>query len=385
MSTNFISYGKQWIDKEDIDAVIGVLKSDFLTQGPKVDEFEKAICDYTGAKYCVAVANGTAALHIAALSLDIAPDSEGITTPITFAASSNCLIYNNIKPIFADINEETYNIDFNKIKEKTNSKTKVIVVVDFAGQPVELEKIYPWAKNKGIKIIEDASHAIGSKYTDGSKVGSCKFSDLTTFSFHPVKTITTGEGGAITTNDERLYKRLLLLRSHGITKNPKLLSENPGPWYYEMQELGFNYRLTDIQAALGISQLKKLDVFGKRRREIVAKYNEEFSKIKNCIVPYEEKGYLSAFHLYVLQIDFDNIGKLRKEIMEELRKNNIGTQVHYIPVHLQPYYKKRYSYKKGDYPLAELYYDRCLSIPLYPKMTKEEVDLVIGVVKKTIC
>lgn len=372
----FISYGKQWIDEEDVRAVTDTLKSDYLTQGPKVEEFEKVICDLTGAKYCVAVSNGTAALHLAVAALKIKSNSEGITTPITFAASSNCMVYNDIKPVFADIDPKTYNINFDEIKKKSTSNTKLIVAVDFAGQPADLESIYPWAKENNIYVIEDAAHSIGSKFKDGSMVGSCKHSDLTTFSFHPVKTITTGEGGAITTNSKELYQRLLLLRSHGITKSPNLLSQNPGPWYYEMQDLGYNYRMTDIQAALGISQLKKLNKFVARRREIVALYNEKFSDL-NCIIPYEEEKLYSSFHLYVLLIDFKKVGKPRKQVMEMLKANNIGTQVHYIPVHLQPYYMKKFGYKNGDYPIAEDFYNQALSIPLYPKMSDKEVNQVI--------
>lgn len=380
----FISYGKQWIENDDIDAVVDVLNGDYLTQGPKIEEFEKAICNYTGAKYCIAVSNGTAALHLAALALDIEKGKEGITSPNTFAASANCMVYAGIRPVFADIKKDTYNIDLEEIKKKATRDTKVIVAVNFAGQPADLQEIYLWAKKNGICIIEDAAHAIGSKYSDGSKVGSCKHSDLTTFSFHPVKTITTGEGGAITTNNEKLYKKLLLLRSHGITKDVNLLNQNPGPWYYEMQELGFNYRLTDIQAALGISQLKKLDNFVARRREIVAKYNIAFRKLNSCTIPFEKEGNYSAFHLYVLQIDFVKLGKSRKQVMEELAEKEIGTQVHYIPVHLQPYYRKKYGCKTGDYPVAESYYDQCLSLPLYPKMSDKEISYVIKSIKRIL-
>jgi UDP-4-amino-4,6-dideoxy-N-acetyl-beta-L-altrosamine transaminase len=373
-----IPYGKQWIDDDDINEVIKVLKSDWLTQGPKIDEFEKAICEYTGSKYCVSVSNGTAALHLAVASLGVEHGKEGITSPNTFVASSNCLLYNGLKPIFADIDDKTYNIDVKEIEKKINKHRKVIVSVDFAGQPADMKEIYEIAKSNNIYIIEDASHAIGSRYEDGHFVGSCKYSDMTTFSFHPVKTITTGEGGAITTNNEKLYEKLKLLRSHGITKEDKYLKMNPGPWYYEMQELGFNYRLTDIQAALGISQLKKLDSFVKRRREIVQKYNQAFKDINVLITPLEKEGVHSAFHLYVLQIDFEKIGKSRKEIMEDLKSKNIITQVHYIPVYIQPYYQKNYSYKSGDCPVAENYYQKALSIPLYPEMTDEEVEYVIN-------
>lgn len=380
----FISYGKQWIDQDDIDSVVSVLQSDFLTQGPNVEEFEKAICEYTGAKYCVAVSNGTAALHLAVAALDIEKGSEGITTPMTFVASANCLLYNNLIPVLADIDEKTYNIDPLEIEKKITDKTRVIVPVDFAGQPAEMEKIFEIAKKNNLFVIEDAAHAIGSKYADGSNVGSCKYSDLTTFSFHPVKTITTGEGGAITTNDKKLYNRLILLRSHGITKNPDFLSQNPGPWYYEMQDLGYNYRLTDIQSALGTSQLKKLDRFVSRRREIIEKYDESFKNSPNVVIPYEKEGLYSAFHLYVLQIDFEKIGKTRAEVMTELKAENVGTQVHYIPVHLQPYYKDQFGYKTGDFPIAEGYYSRCLSLPLYPKLNDSDVEEVIQIVSKVL-
>jgi UDP-4-amino-4,6-dideoxy-N-acetyl-beta-L-altrosamine transaminase len=377
----YIPYGKQWLDSNDKKAVLDVLNSDFLTQGPKVEEFEKAICRYTGAKFCVAVSNGTAALHLAVLALDIPDGSEGITTPITFVASANCLLYNNIKPVFADIDPQTYNINPDEIKRNINRKTKVIVAVDFAGQPAEMKKIYQITKHNKLFIIEDAAHAIGSKYPDGAKVGSCKYSDMTTFSFHPVKTITTGEGGAITTNNRKLYEKLLILRTHGITKDSDKLSVNPGPWYYEMQELGFNYRLTDIQAALGISQLKKLDNFVKIRRNIVIKYNDAYQVLENITVPYEKPNNLSAFHLYVLLIDYKKLGKSRKQVMDALKNRGIGTQAHYIPVHLQPYYKKHFKFKSGDYPVAESYYSNCLSLPLFPKMTNSDINRVIKEVK----
>lgn len=380
----FLSYGRQWIDDTDIEAVTNVLKGDWLTQGPNVAEFEQAICDYTGAKYCVAVANGTAALHLAVLALQIESGMEGITTPNTFAASANCLVYVGIKPVLADIRPDTYNIDFEAIKKKATVKTSVIVAVDFAGQPADLEEIYPWAKRKGIKVIEDAAHAIGTKYADGSMVGSCKYSDLTTFSFHPVKTITTGEGGAITTNDEKLYQRLIMLRTHGITKEPSALKQNPGPWYYEMQLLGFNYRLTDFQSALGISQLGKMAKFRQRRQEIVAKYNQAFANIANLVAPMEKEGVDSVFHLYVVKIDFAKIGKTRQEAMEELKAKGVGTQVHYIPVHFLPYYQENYGYKEGDYPIAEAYYAQCLSLPLFPKMTDNDVEMVIAAVKELV-
>ncbi len=379
-----IPYGRQWIYEDDINEVIKVLKSDFLTQGPKVWEFEKAICDYTGAKYCVAVSSGTAALHLAVASLGIDKGTEGITSPNTFVASANCLIYNGLIPVFADIDDRTYNIDIKEIKKKINKNTKVIIPVDFAGQPADMKEIYELARTNNLFVIEDASHAIGSRYEDGNFVGSCKYSDITVFSFHPVKTITTGEGGAITTNSNELYEKLQLLRTHGIIKEEKYLRENPGPWYYEMQELGFNYRLTDIQATLGKSQLNKLNFFVERRRDIVRKYNEAFKNIDFLTTPYEKEGVYSAFHLYVLQIDLKKIGKTRKKVMKELMSKNIVTQVHYIPVHTHPYYQKNFGYKWGDYPVTESYYKKALSIPLYPKMTDEDNNYVIGGVLEEI-
>jgi len=373
----FIPYGRQWIDEADIKAVEAVLESDYLTQGPAIEQFEDAIKSTTHAKYCVAVSNATQGLHIAVAALEGEIGAEGITTPITFVASANCLITNNLVPVFADIDSHTYNISPKEIEKKVTSKTKVIIPVDFAGQAVDIDAIKKIAIKHRLYIVEDASHAIGSNYADGKPVGCCHKSDMTVFSFHPVKTITSGEGGAITTNNEVLYRRLLKLRTIGITKNEKELSKNPGPWYYEMQLLGGNNRMTDIQAALGLSQLSRLSFFKQRRREIVNKYNNAFQDIPNITIPYEEKNVDSCFHLYVLQIDFEKIGKSRKQIMEELRKKGIGTQVHYIPVNSQPYYVKKYGeYIVKDYPIAESYYNKCLSIPLFPMMTDSEIQKV---------
>ena len=377
MANNFINYGRQFIDDEDILSVVDTLKSDFLTQGPKVKEFEDELCDYTGAEYCACVANGTAALHLSVAALEIKKGMEGITSPITFMASSNSLIYNGLVPNFVDIDQKTYLIDLHKLEQSITEKTKIIIPVHFAGQPVDMERLKKNARERNIFIIEDAAHAIGSKYADGSAVGNCKYSDMTIFSFHPVKTITTGEGGAITTNNQELYEKLLELRSHGITKSENKLTQNPGPWYHEMQALGFNFRLTDIQAALGISQLKKLDGFVKKRREVVAKYNKAFRNKDWLTIPFEAPQVYSAFHLYVLLIDFGKFGKSRKQVMEILRENKIGTQVHYIPVHLQPYYQKKFCYKEGDFPVAEEYYSHALSLPLFPTLTEEQQDLII--------
>lgn len=377
----FLSYGKQSIDEEDELAVLETLCSDYLTQGPKVVEFENAICDYTGVKYCVAVSNGTAALHIAVAALEIGPHFEGITSPITFVASSNALIYNRLRPVFADIDENTYNLDPDKTAIVLSEKTRLIIPIHFAGQAADMDSFSKLAQNHSLHIIEDASHALGSFYKDGSKVGNCKYSDMTTFSFHPVKTITTGEGGAITTNSKELYEKLFFLRSHGITSDPFRLIENPGPWYYEMQMLGFNYRMCDIQAALGVSQMKKLDSFMNRRRTIIQKYNRSFANIDWLRIPYESKGLISCFHLYVVQIDFERIGLDRKIVMTSLREKNVGTQVHYIPVHTQPYYRQNYGTAVGDFPIAENYYNKCLSLPLFPAMTDQDVEYVIETVR----
>jgi UDP-4-amino-4,6-dideoxy-N-acetyl-beta-L-altrosamine transaminase len=376
---NVIPYGRQSITQRDIDEVVKTLKSDFLTQGPAVSAFEQKICEYTGAKYCIAVSNGTAALHLAVLVLNISQGSEGITTPNTFVASANCMLYNQILPRFADIDSKTYNIDPTKISTLINKNTKLLVPVHFAGQVADMPSISKIAKENELFVIEDAAHAIGSQYADGTYVGNCKYSDLTTFSFHPVKTITTGEGGAITTNSKELYERLLMLRSHGITKEKNKLSMNPGPWYYEMQELGFNYRLTDLQAALGASQMSRLDEFKARRREIVAYYNESFKGISWLTVPFEAEGLSSCFHLYVLRIDFQAIGKSRANVIKQLFSKGIGTQVHYIPVNQFPYYAKMYI---GALPVVQSYYRSCLSIPLYSSLSNSEVQYVVDNIRE---
>ena len=379
-----LGYGHQYIDDSDINAVINVLKSDFLTQGPAIEWFEQEICRITGAKYCVAVSNATAGLHIAVAALSLNAGAEGITTPHTFLSSANCMIYNGIKPVFADIDSQTYNIDPVEIEKLITDKTKLLIPVHFAGLSCDMEKISKIAKKDGLHVIEDAAHAIGSQYADGSYVGNCKYSDMTVFSFHPVKTITTGEGGAVTTNNEKLYKKLLMLRSHGTTKDPELLTVNPGPWYYEMHMLGFNFRMTDMQGALGYSQLQKLPFFKARRREIVAKYNQAFSDMKYLKTPYEPPNICSCFHLYVTQVDFNALGKSRSCVMQELKEKGVGTQVHYIPVPIQPYYKEKFGYKNGDYPKAEAYYEKELSLPLYPGMSDVDVNLVINSIKEVI-
>ncbi len=375
-----ISYGRQYLDSADMNQVMETLNSDFLTQGPKVAEFEKALCEYTGAQYCLAVSNGTAALHLAVLALEIEEGSEGITSPNTFVASSNAMVYCGLSPKFADINPISYNISPEEILKTLSQKTKLLIPVHFAGRSCDMESISNIAKENKLHVIEDAAHAIGSCYPSGERVGSCAYSDLTTFSFHPVKTITTGEGGAITTNSKELYEKLLLLRSHGITKDKNLLLSNHGPWYYEMQTLGFNYRLSDLQAALGVSQLNKLDSFKEKRLQIIERYDQAFKEFEWLQIPYNVHNDLTCYHLYVIQIQFEKINLTRTEVMQKFFEAGVGTQVHYIPVHIQPFYKENFGTSEGDFPHAENYYTKCLSLPLFPAMTEDEIERVITAV-----
>ncbi|MGL6194885.1 MAG: UDP-4-amino-4,6-dideoxy-N-acetyl-beta-L-altrosamine transaminase [Thermoguttaceae bacterium] len=380
--TKKYTYGHQSISQADIAVVIETLRSDFLTQGPCVAEFERTLCDYTGAKYAVAVANGTVALHLAALALGIHSGDEVITSPNTFLASANCIAYCGGTPKFADIESETGNIDPKKIEASITAKTKAIIPVHFAGQSCNMQAIRRIAKKHDLKIIEDAAHAIGSDYND-TKVGSCKYSDLTTFSFHPVKTITTGEGGAIMTNDGNLYEKLLMLRSHGMTKTPQRLEKNDGPWYYEMQTLGYNGRLTDIQAALGISQMKRLEKFKAKRRKIVEMYKKMLGG-DDRFGFLEEKQYSNAcFHLFPLLLNLDEVKKTKKEIFVDLSSRGINLQVHYIPVHTQPYYREQ-GFREGDFPLAEEYYHKTLSLPLYPDLASADIRHIVRVVKEVV-
>jgi len=378
-----ISYAKQSIDISDIGAVKDILRSDYITQGPKVGEFEKNIAAYCGAKYAVSVSSGTAALHIACLAAEIRPGDEVITSPITFVASSNSVLYCGGKPVFADVEKDTANIDWKEIEGKISKKTKAIIPVHFAGHPCELEKIYCIAKKRKLIVIEDAAHALGAKYKD-SKIGSCKYSDMAIFSFHPAKHITTGEGGAVLTNRSDLYKRLLMLRNHGITKDSLSFyskgSMLAGAWYYEMQELGFNYRITDIQCALGLSQLKRINKFIGRRKEIVNIYNKLLSMLSCIDLPVERPYVTPSWHLYCIRLKEP---KKRKMIFERLRGLGMGVQVHYIPVYRQPYYEKL-GYREGLCPKAEDFYQREISIPLYQSMSKSDVDYVIRNIFKVL-
>jgi UDP-4-amino-4,6-dideoxy-N-acetyl-beta-L-altrosamine transaminase len=375
-----IPYGRQWIEDDDIQAVIEVLKGDYLTTGPTLAQFEHAIADYVGAKYAVAFANGTAALHAACFAAGITHGDEVITTPLTFAASANCVLYQGGKPVFADVDEKTYNIDPEKIEQLISSKTKAIIPVDYTGQPADLEAICHIAEKHGLVVIEDAAHALGAEYK-GQKVGS--ICDMTMFSFHPVKPITTGEGGVITTNSKEYYEKLVQFRAHGITRDPSEWNDHYGPWYYEMQFLGYNYRMTDLQAALGLSQLKKLDRFIHRRREIAAAYNEAFKDLPYIITPYQCADGESGWHLYVIRLRLDRLQCTRKEIFEVLQREGIGVNVHYIPVYFHPYYQKL-GYRKGLCPVAEKIYEDIITLPLFPAMTDDEVKFVIRTVTDVV-
>lgn len=376
-----IGYGRQYIDQADIEAVVDTLKSPALTCGPKITELEKKLCEVTGAKYAVAVSNGTAALHIAAMAAGIGPGDEVIVSPITFAASANCVLYCGGTPVFADINPKTYNIDPASIREKITDKTKAIVAVDFTGQAVELDEIRKICEEYDLILIEDAAHSIGTKY-DGKTVGS--IADMTTFSFHPVKTVTSGEGGAVTTNDETLYRKLRLYPTHGITRNQEEM-QNPSDagWYYEQVDLGYNYRMTDIQAALLISQLEKLPAFSARRKEIVKRYDEVFGEMPEIMVQQEIPQSDTTRHLYILRLNTERLTCDRREFFDALRAENIGTQVHYIPVYWHSYYEKL-GYQKGLCSEAEKLYSEILSIPLFFAMSDEDVEDVITAVKKLV-
>lgn len=381
MDVNYIPYGHQWIDDNDIKAVTSVLKNDWISQGPKVAEFEKLIASYCRVKYSVAFSSGTAALHAATFASGISYGDEVITTPITFAADGNCVLYNEGKVKFVDIKEDTYNIDSQKIRAKISSKTKAIISVDFAGQPCDIDEIKRICEKNNIVFIEDAAHSIGAEYKT-KRIGG--LADLTIFSFHPVKTITTGEGGMVLTNNIEYYKKLKTFRTHGITKDTKELKKNEGDWYYEMQFLGYNYRITDIQCALGISQFSKLENFVARRREIAMRYNDLFKNVSEITTPYEKPDVKSAYHLYVIKLNLDRLRVNRKKIFDALREKKIGVHVHYIPVHLHPFYQENFQYKKGDFPISEDYYNRALTLPIFPKMSEQDINFVASNVKKII-
>ncbi len=398
-----IQYGRQWIDRNDIKAVYQVMHSDRITQGPKVTEFESAVAEYCGAKHAVAVNSGTSALHIACLAAGLKPGEEVITSPITFVASANCALYCSGIPKFSDIDPETYNMSPELLSRQISPNTRIVIPVHFAGQSCDMDKLRRVVNDAEKKyghrifIVEDASHALGSVYK-GASVGSCKYSDMAVTSFHPVKHITTGEGGMVLCNNSALYSRLIKLRSHGITSSPSDMNYRDqafdgdhdviNPWYYEQVELGYNYRITDIQCALGHSQLKRIDDFRQRRREIVEQYNAAFCKLPSLKIPVETDDNYSNFHLYVLRVAFSDIGITRRHMMETLLDNDIQTQVHYIPVHTQPFYRKNFGYRWGKFPEAEAYYQQCLSIPLYPAMSNDDsahvIDTIKGIIRRLL-
>jgi len=380
------SYGKQNIDKSDIESVIKVLKSDWLTQGPKIQEFEKALAEKFGAKYCSVLSNGTAALHLAALASGWKKGNVIITSPVTFLASANCVLYCGAIPDFADINEKYYTIDTDKLEDKIlkykrrNKKVRAVVAVDFAGNPCDWESLRYLSKKHGFQLINDFCHAAGAEYKENYKY-AVKYADAVCMSFHPVKHITTGEGGAVLTNSRELDARIKVLRTHGIIKNNPVFgtesrAERSNPWFYEMQMLGFNYRITDFQCALGISQLRKLDKFIKERRVIAEQYNKIFRNDERLIIPAVNPGCSHAYHLYPLQIRFDTLKINKKELFERLAKENIFCQVHYIPVHLQPYYSKNFGFRRGDFPVSEKFYENEISIPLYPSLKEKDIEFI---------
>lgn len=376
-----IQYGHQYIDEADIQAVVEVLKSDYLTCGPKIGELEDKLCEITGAAYAVVCSNGTAALHMACQAAGVTQGDEVITTPITFAASANCALYCGGIPVFADINEETYNIDPAQVEALTTEKTKAVVAVDFTGQSVELDRLLAHCRKNKLVLIEDGAHVIGTSYR-GKKNGS--IADMTTLSFHPVKTVTGGEGGAVLTNDEAYYKKLLLYRAHGITRDSTQMEHEPeGDWYYEQIALGMNYRMTDMQAALVISQLDKLPLFSKRRKEIVKAYDEAFLKLPQLFVQKEIPESDTTRHLYILRIIPEQLRINRKQFFDALKAENICCNVHYIPTYYFPYYEKL-GYKKGICPKAEKLYEEIISLPLYYGMTNQDVEDVIQAVSKIV-
>lgn len=379
---NFIPYGRQNITEEDIDAVVNVLKSDYLTQGPKVPEFEKAIKEHCNVEYALAMNSATSALHVACLALDVGKGDIVWTTPITFVASANCALYCGATVDFVDIDPRTYNISIQSLEHKLKAAKeqgklpKVVIPVHLCGQPCDMERIYQLSKKYGFSIIEDASHAIGGSYQN-KPIGNCQYSDITIFSFHPVKIITTAEGGVATTNSDELAQKIDLLRSHGITRDNELMTHKPdGPWYYQQIDLGFNYRMTEMQAALGVSQIERLQSITESRHKIAQRYNEQLASLP-VITPFQIQESYSGLHLYVIRLKLDEIKPTHLDVFNSLRAANIGVNLHYIPVHLQPYYQKNFDFQTGDFPQAEQYYKEAISLPLYPDLTKEQQDYIV--------
>ncbi|EIW20922.1 MULTISPECIES: UDP-4-amino-4,6-dideoxy-N-acetyl-beta-L-altrosamine transaminase [Pelosinus] len=383
-----IPYGRQDISQEDIQAVIAVLQSDWLTQGPGIEQFEQKVAEYCGAKYAVAVNSATSALHIACMAAGLGEGDILWTSPNTFVASANCGRYCGATVDFVDIDFRTYNMSIVKLEEKlVNAKRegtlpKVVIPVHFSGQSCEMEQIFELAKEYGFAVIEDASHAIGGRYKD-QKVGSCAYSEMTVFSFHPVKIVTTAEGGMVLTNNIKLYEKLIQFRSHGITRNSELMTEEAhGPWYYQQIGLGYNYRITDIQAALGFSQMARIDEFVTKRQARAEKYNKELQGLP-IILPWQHPDTYSAYHLYVICLEENKITKTHKQVFEDLRQAGIGVNLHYIPVHTQPYYQQL-GFEWGDFPVSECYYQQAISIPMYSAMMEIDQDYVIKTLKEVL-
>jgi len=383
-----IPYGKQDINQADIDSVVNVLKSDFLTQGPQVPLFEKTVSDYCGSEYAVVANSATSALHIACMALNLGKGDYLWTSPNTFVASANCGLYCGAQVDFVDIDPLTYNLSSLELEKKLiqakqdNKLPKIVIPVHFAGQSCDMQKIHSLSKEYGFKIIEDASHAIGGKYLD-QPIGGCQYSDITVFSFHPVKIITTAEGGLATTNDKELLTRMQLFRSHGVTRDPELMNkETEGGWYYQQVELGFNYRMTELQAALGVSQMERLDEFVALRHQRQVRYDKLLKGLP-IVVPYQSLDSYSALHLYPIQLELENISKSHTQVFDELRQKGLGVNLHYIPVHIQPYYEKM-GFSRGDFPEAEKYYSRAISIPIFQGLTIEIQDEVVNALKKVL-
>jgi UDP-4-amino-4,6-dideoxy-N-acetyl-beta-L-altrosamine transaminase len=383
-----IPYGRQDITQADIDAVLEVLKSDFLTQGPMVPRFEQRVAQHVGVSHALAVNSATSALHIACLALGLGPGDRLWTTPITFVASANCGLYCGAQVDFVDIDPRTYNLCplalAHKLEqaEREGRLPKVVVPVHLCGQPCDMQAIHALARRYGFKVIEDASHAIGGKYR-GEFIGNCRYSDITVFSFHPVKIITTAEGGMALTNDAELASKMALLRSHGITRDPALMThEADGPWYYQQVDLGFNYRMTELQAALGVSQMERLDQYVARRHQLARRYDQLLARLP-VITPWQHPDSYSGLHLYVIRLQLDKIGKTHRQVFESLREQGIGVNLHYIPVHTQPYYQ-RMGFKVGDFPLAESYYSEAISLPMFQTMSEEQQDTVIAALREAL-
>jgi UDP-4-amino-4,6-dideoxy-N-acetyl-beta-L-altrosamine transaminase len=383
-----IPYGRQEITQADIDTVVEVLRSDFLTQGPMVPRFEKSVADYCGAQHAVAVNSATSALHIACLALGLGPGDRLWTSPITFVASANCGLYCGAEVDFVDIDPRTYNLCPKALErklveaEQQGRLPKIVVPVHLCGQPCDMQAIHALSQRFGFRIIEDASHAIGGKYR-GEPIGNGRYSDITIFSFHPVKIITTAEGGMALTNDAELAERMALLRSHGITRDPAQMTHAPdGPWYYQQIDLGFNYRMTELQAALGVSQMQRLDDYVSRRHALARRYDEQLADLP-VTLPWQHPDSYSGLHLYVIRLKLDQIDRTHREVFEALREQSIGVNLHYIPVHTQPYYQ-RMGFKAGDFPEAERYYAEAISLPMYPAMTTAQQDQVITALSKAL-